>query len=74
MACCSLAIVTVLAYYIALPIIVFKIFLKLTTGWDRSPTCLVGKTTIVTGANSGKQTFFYLIVNQLINITIKHNE
>ncbi|KAK5643737.1 hypothetical protein RI129_007582 [Pyrocoelia pectoralis] len=27
--------------------------LKLNTKWDRSPTCLVGKTTIVTGANSG---------------------
>jgi len=33
--------------------IVFKIYLKLTTGWCRSATCLVGKTAIVTGANTG---------------------
>ncbi|KAF2885832.1 hypothetical protein ILUMI_20341 [Ignelater luminosus] len=48
---CFIAI-AVIASIIAL-VFVFKIFLKLTTGWDRSPTCLVGKTAIVTGANSG---------------------
>ncbi|KAF2897600.1 hypothetical protein ILUMI_08569 [Ignelater luminosus] len=52
MTCCLMSIITVLAY-ILVPISIFKIFLKLTTGWDRSPTCLVGKTAIITGANSG---------------------
>ncbi|KAF2897599.1 hypothetical protein ILUMI_08568 [Ignelater luminosus] len=52
MTCCLMSIITVLAY-IVVPISIFKIFLKLTTGWDRSPTCLVGKTAIVTGANAG---------------------
>jgi NAD(P)-dependent dehydrogenase (short-subunit alcohol dehydrogenase family) len=30
-----------------------KIYLKLTTKWARSPTCLLGKTVIVTGSNIG---------------------
>ncbi|KAF5307647.1 hypothetical protein FQR65_LT06702 [Abscondita terminalis] len=30
----------------------FKVYLVLTTGWDRSPTCLLGKTTLITGANT----------------------
>ncbi|XP_060529996.1 retinol dehydrogenase 11-like isoform X2 [Cylas formicarius] len=30
-----------------------KLFFKLTTGWCRSPVCLVGKVAIVTGANTG---------------------
>ncbi|XP_063920323.1 retinol dehydrogenase 11-like [Zophobas morio] len=34
-------------------LIVFKIYMKVTTGWCRSHTCLVGKTAIVTGANTG---------------------
>ncbi|XP_031351683.1 retinol dehydrogenase 12-like [Photinus pyralis] len=33
--------------------IFIKLYLVLTTGWDRSPTCLVGKTVLVTGANTG---------------------
>ncbi|KAF2887869.1 hypothetical protein ILUMI_18304, partial [Ignelater luminosus] len=36
-----------------IPLVLFKIFQKFSTGWDHSPTCLVGKTTIVTGANTG---------------------
>ncbi|KAF2890331.1 hypothetical protein ILUMI_15842, partial [Ignelater luminosus] len=39
--------------FIIVILILFKIFQKLSTGWDRSPTCLYGKTTIVTGANTG---------------------
>ncbi|KAF2896728.1 hypothetical protein ILUMI_09447 [Ignelater luminosus] len=34
-------------------LIIIKVAYKLSIGWDRSPTCLIGKTTIVTGANSG---------------------
>ncbi|EFA09601.1 retinol dehydrogenase 11 [Tribolium castaneum] len=30
-----------------------KIYLKLTTGWCKSRTCLLGKTALITGANSG---------------------
>ncbi|XP_044267573.1 retinol dehydrogenase 11-like [Tribolium madens] len=30
-----------------------KIYLKLTTGWCKSQTCLVGRTALITGANSG---------------------
>ncbi|XP_068897864.1 retinol dehydrogenase 12-like isoform X2 [Tenebrio molitor] len=30
-----------------------KIYIKLTTKWARSPTCLLGKTVIVTGSNTG---------------------
>jgi len=33
--------------------IILKVYIKLSRGWDRSATCLVGKTIIVTGANSG---------------------
>lgn len=33
--------------------VIFKLYLKLTTGWCRSNVCLVGKTVIVTGANAG---------------------
>ncbi|EFA10517.1 WW domain-containing oxidoreductase-like Protein [Tribolium castaneum] len=32
---------------------VAKIYLRLTTGWCKSHTCLVGKTTIITGSNTG---------------------
>lgn len=41
--------------------IILKIYTKLTTGWDNSFTCLVGKTAIVTGSNTGK----YLLLNQI---------
>lgn len=55
MSCCSCS------YYISLIVLILlaiaaslKIFMKLTTGWCRSQSCLVGKTAIVTGANTGK--------------------
>lgn len=32
---------------------VLKLYIKLTTEWCRSNVCLVGKTAIVTGANTG---------------------
>ncbi|KAK4875262.1 hypothetical protein RN001_011684 [Aquatica leii] len=38
---------------IILLILLFKFYLNFTVGWDRSPTCLVGKTALVTGANTG---------------------
>jgi hypothetical protein len=38
----------------ALVVLLVKTYAKLTTGWCRSQTCLVGKTAIVTGANTGK--------------------
>lgn len=31
----------------------FKVYYKFTTGRDKSSTCLIGKTAIVTGANTG---------------------
>ncbi|XP_018319140.1 retinol dehydrogenase 11-like [Agrilus planipennis] len=37
----------------SLLLITLKIYIKLTTGWDRSHTCLVGKTAVVTGPDSG---------------------
>nr|XP_969508.2 PREDICTED: uncharacterized protein LOC657996 [Tribolium castaneum] len=33
--------------------VILKIYIKFTTGWCRSKTCLVGKTAIITGANTG---------------------
>ncbi|XP_018319143.1 retinol dehydrogenase 11-like [Agrilus planipennis] len=39
--------------FIALVLIILKIYNKLTVGWDRSYTCLIGKTAVVTGANTG---------------------
>lgn len=48
-----LAAIAVIASIVFLFFII-KAILKVTSGWDRSPTCLVGKTTIVTGANTGK--------------------
>ncbi|XP_044270835.1 retinol dehydrogenase 12-like [Tribolium madens] len=33
--------------------LILKIYLKLRTKWCRSPKCLIGKTTIITGANTG---------------------
>ncbi|KRT78321.1 dehydrogenase [Oryctes borbonicus] len=33
--------------------VAFKIYMKLTTRWNRCYTCLVGETVIVTGANTG---------------------
>lgn len=35
-------------------LLLFKVFIKLTIGFDNSYTCLVGKTVIVTGSNGGK--------------------
>lgn len=40
-------------FWIAIILGVLKVYLKLTTGWCRSNVCLVGKTAIVTGANTG---------------------
>nr|CAI5826494.1 unnamed protein product [Callosobruchus analis] len=34
-------------------LVLFKVYLKLSTGWCKSKVCLVGKTVIVTGANTG---------------------
>lgn len=42
-----------------------KLCLKFSAGWDRSPTCLVGKTAIVTGANSGNIIFIILFYSSL---------
>lgn len=39
--------------WIAIILGVLKVCIKLTTGWCRSNVCLVGKTAIVTGANTG---------------------
>ncbi|KAJ3648512.1 hypothetical protein Zmor_020309 [Zophobas morio] len=33
--------------------VIFKIYLKLSSGWCRSQKCLAGKTAVVTGANTG---------------------
>lgn len=49
MACFSCVLIT-----LAFIAIILKLYTKLTTGWDKSFTCLVGKTAIVTGANTGK--------------------
>mgnify|MGYP005984370703 FL=1 len=49
-----LSITTIIFLIIFVLLIVFKIYMKVTTGWCRSHTCLVGKTAIVTGANTGK--------------------
>lgn len=37
----------------------FKVYAKFKTGRDKSSTCLIGKTAIITGANSGKHTDFF---------------
>ncbi|KAJ3643648.1 hypothetical protein Zmor_026347 [Zophobas morio] len=48
-----LSITTIIFLIIFVLVIAFKIYMKVTTGWCRSHTCLVGKTAIVTGANTG---------------------
>jgi len=48
--CCSCT--TGLVLFVIL-LAIFKAFLKLRIRWDKSATCLVGKTAIVTGANTG---------------------
>ncbi|XP_030748250.1 retinol dehydrogenase 12-like [Sitophilus oryzae] len=45
-------VVAVLAVLV-LFLVLAKIYIKLTTGWCRSNVCLVGKTVIVTGSNTG---------------------
>lgn len=50
-----IAIITI-AVIVILAILV-KVYVKLTTGIDNSDTSLIGKTAIVTGANTG--TLFY---------------
>jgi retinol dehydrogenase-11 len=44
---------TTIVSFILGALLAFKIYLRLTIGWCKSQTCLVGKTTIVTGANTG---------------------
>ncbi|CAH1374882.1 hypothetical protein MTP99_016245 [Tenebrio molitor] len=39
--------------FILISAIVAKLYLKLITGWCRSQQCMVGKTAIITGANTG---------------------
>lgn len=47
-------------YFAALVIILLiKFYIKYTTGKNNSYTCLVGKTAVITGANSGKNQLFY---------------
>lgn len=41
--------------------VILKLYTKLTTGWNESFTCLVGKTTLVTGSNTG----MYLNLNSV---------
>ncbi|XP_050297543.1 uncharacterized protein LOC126736916 [Anthonomus grandis grandis] len=45
--------VTYLVFWLAIILIIVKLFIKLTTGWCRSNVCLVGKTAVITGANTG---------------------
>lgn len=40
---------------LALITVIFKLYIKLTTGICKSQVCLKGKTAIVTGANTGKE-------------------
>ncbi|EFA09602.1 retinol dehydrogenase 11 [Tribolium castaneum] len=47
MVLCTVILAVLAAYAIA------KIYFKLTTGWCKSQTCLVGKTALITGANTG---------------------
>ncbi|KAF5307648.1 hypothetical protein FQR65_LT06703 [Abscondita terminalis] len=46
-------IILIVIFLIVLSLIFFKLYLVLTTAWDKSPTCLVGKTALITGANTG---------------------
>lgn len=39
-------------------LILFKIFVIVTTGHNNNYVCLIGKTVIITGANSGKCNIF----------------
>ncbi|XP_060524536.1 retinol dehydrogenase 11-like [Cylas formicarius] len=51
-----MALLSVMFYsgaFIAWFLVVFKFYLKLTSAWCLSQTCLVGKTALVTGANTG---------------------
>lgn len=45
--------VALTVFIIIAVVFLFKIYLRLSTGWNRSPRCLIGKTAIVTGANTG---------------------
>ncbi|XP_017778359.1 PREDICTED: retinol dehydrogenase 12-like isoform X1 [Nicrophorus vespilloides] len=42
-----------IAFYVLLAGIVLKIYAKLSMGWCKAKVCLVGKTALVTGGNSG---------------------
>lgn len=59
--------ITCVLFAIVLILLLFKIYLKLTTGWCTSNVCLVGKTAIVTGANTG---ILLLCLTQLQNILL----
>lgn len=41
---------------------ILKLYIKLTTGYCRSNVCLVGKTAIITGANTGT---YYKLISKL---------
>lgn len=40
-------------FWVILVLLVFKLYIKTTTAWCKSNVCLIGKTAIVTGANTG---------------------
>ncbi|XP_066250709.1 retinol dehydrogenase 11-like [Euwallacea similis] len=40
-------------FYVTIFLGIIKLYIKLTTGWCKSNVCLIGKTAIVTGANTG---------------------
>lgn len=42
---------------ITIALILFKIFVKITTGFNDNYVCLIGKTALITGANSGMYFF-----------------
>lgn len=52
--------VTCVLLAVFLILVLFKLYLKLTTGWCTSNVCLVGKTAIVTGANTGSTNFRFI--------------
>lgn len=60
-------IAAVLVCVLLIAAVLVKVYIKLTTGWDYSYTCLAGKTIIVTGANSGCCFFFLVIIKLTFN-------
>ncbi|XP_030768337.1 retinol dehydrogenase 11-like [Sitophilus oryzae] len=41
------------AFWLVIAVISYKLWVKLSTGWCKSNVCLVGKTAIITGGNTG---------------------